>query len=569
MNALLIHNDNLPTVLIQQFETSSKFDIGQSKILEFGFSFDREAHEQLSKILKGKKFNVIFLPYTLSNQNYLELSGLRLALHIRLTKEFNHTHIPIVFIGHESRDQISKLSDYGSLLFTTGIFNTDKFEFEFIKEQYNWILEEWKPTEDNAVLNKLEYSKFLQKINIDPPANYDSHHSIGNELSLLRWSEYIGCDAEIPEVKKNVESNLFFKLIKERTPQKPLSKSTPFIILGKSNILLIDDESEKGWKKFYQCLFKNSQIKLKSLTIPFNDISQSDLIKNTLEILQGDFNPDVILLDLRLLDSDFNENNHPEDLTGYKILKSIKNYNRGIQTIITTASTKVWNYEVAKKIGADGYIVKRFDSLIELDFKNVRSVLNEGVKRSHYLKAPFEYLKILQEKLRAALNHKTIDKKFGNEFLRHLEMALHMFYLSENKDDFAFAYLALFKCLELINDHFLYNSGKQWEMVGQIKLNQYKWDETLREYRIVSPQNFRNESPSAFEKIAGLSFQLWNFNQKEIRDVYYSIKRRNEFIHPSENGSTGMLKKENTLIFEPEGFLKLFNQIKSFSNKFL
>ena len=120
MNALLIHNDNLPTTLINGFNNHLKFDIGQAKILEFDFSFDREVYNQLNPVFKSKNFNVIFIPYSLSLNNYLELSGLRLALHIRLTQMWNHRYIPIVFIGHETKEQIAKLTDYGGFLFSSG-----------------------------------------------------------------------------------------------------------------------------------------------------------------------------------------------------------------------------------------------------------------------------------------------------------------------------------------------------------------------------------------------------------------------------------------------------------------
>ena len=134
MNALLIHNDNLPTILTNGFNDKLKFSIPQSKILAEDFSFDKEAHRQLEVIFNNKRIDVIFIPYTLENNNFLALTGLRLALHIRLTPEWEHSRIPIVFIGHETPAQIAKLSSLGSILFTTGIFTNTKIDFEdFLK----------------------------------------------------------------------------------------------------------------------------------------------------------------------------------------------------------------------------------------------------------------------------------------------------------------------------------------------------------------------------------------------------------------------------------------------------
>src|SRR5690606_13115463 len=176
MNALLIHNDNLPTSLINGFKNPLKFDIGQAKILEFDFSFDQEAHNQLNSTLENGSFDVIFIPYSLSPNNYLELSGLRLALHIRLTVNWCHRYVPIVFIGHETKEQIAKLTDYGSFLFSSGIFSTTKFEYNLLEEQFNWIKNNWK-SGSQSLLSNSEYDSFLSRIKIKPSASHQSHHS--------------------------------------------------------------------------------------------------------------------------------------------------------------------------------------------------------------------------------------------------------------------------------------------------------------------------------------------------------------------------------------------------------
>ena len=44
--------------------------------------------------------------------------------------------------------------------------------------------------------------------------------------------------------------------------------------------------------------------------------------------------------------------------SGAKLLKSIKEKNKGTQVIIMTASNKAWNMKHLLKLGADGYYVK-------------------------------------------------------------------------------------------------------------------------------------------------------------------------------------------------------------------
>jgi hypothetical protein len=270
MNALLIHNDNLPTRLVEAFESSFKFNIGLSQMMQDGFSFDRVSHEFLERHITSKQFETIFIPYTLSNQNYLELSGIRLALHIRLTPEFRHMRVPIVFIGHETKEQIAKLTVFPSFLFTSGIFSTDKFEFKSYLRIYDWLKHKWKSDSEMAELSPEEYEVFLNRISIDPPSNYLSHHSVNNELSLLRWSEYLKCDEDIPEVKLNIKTGLFFKYKNAKNPIQSQKTGPLFLIEGKAKVLLIDDEAQKGWEHFYRTLFKTSpSIDLQSLNIEF------------------------------------------------------------------------------------------------------------------------------------------------------------------------------------------------------------------------------------------------------------------------------------------------------------
>ena len=71
-------------------------------------------------------------------------------------------------------------------------------------------------------------------------------------------------------------------------------------------------------------------------------------------------NYDVIFLDLRLLKEEdkVNQISNISDFTGTKVLRKIKDINKGIQVIIFTASNKVWNIEKLLEIGANGYYIK-------------------------------------------------------------------------------------------------------------------------------------------------------------------------------------------------------------------
>lgn len=562
-NCLLIHNDNLPSNVLDSFGDQVKFDIPQSKTLEHGYSFDREAHRQLGNALKDKKYDIIFLPYYLSDQNYLELSGLRLAAHIRLTSDFNHQYAPIVFIGNETPEQIAKLSEAGSILFTSGIFSTKKQNIESLKAQHAWI------SENKKQISSTEYSRFLERIKISPPANYASHHSIDNELALVRWFKYLKCDDQIPNVKENLQSRLYFKYQKALKPVEPSGEGKAYCINKKAKILLIDDEAEKGWKDFYECFFEHSpKITINTLSTDFKLLNQQDIIEAARKKVEQ-FDADLVLLDLRLCDMDFDTDPQPEpkDLTGYKILEEIKKINKGSQVIITTASNKVWNYQSTSEIGANGYIVKRHDSDVDEDIKNLKNTIQSAVERADYLKPTWSVIYSLKDSLDRAIRDKKLDNSFGRELISLLDISFNLYDNASTPNDFAYVYLSLFKCLELVANELTFQKGGTWSVIGPEPLKHFRYDKETYNYQEISPTSFKNNLPSTFQKITGLCFQLWNYQQTEVQKLYYSIRRRNEFIHPSENELTPKLKSECDKIFRPVGYSILLNQLSAFGNK--
>jgi hypothetical protein len=80
--SILIHNQNTPHSI------QAKFD--QENMIEFDYSnseyksIDEYISKRCIEILKSKKIDLIYIKDNLSS-NYLELYGLRVAYHIRLT----------------------------------------------------------------------------------------------------------------------------------------------------------------------------------------------------------------------------------------------------------------------------------------------------------------------------------------------------------------------------------------------------------------------------------------------------------------------------------------------------
>jgi CheY-like chemotaxis protein len=576
MNALLIHNYNVKEELIGFFSENASelhFDIPQAAMLRENYSFDQEAHRQLYQHFEKKsEYDVIFLPYTLSNQNYLEFTGLRIAAHIRFTEEFNNQFTPVVFIGPDKPEEVLKLSALGNIIFTPGFFSTDKQDMESLTKQYEWIQNN-KPSISNE-----EFQSFVERINIEPPANYRSHHSVDNDWALLRWSQYIGCENEIDEVRDNLETGLYFKWLKAKYGgMSEIPDKKQFHIDNNANILLIDDEATKGWKAFYESFFNNSpEITFQSLDLDFNLVGKDEVIEQAKNKIY-DWDPDIILLDLRLSDEDFAPDIKPTEMTGYQILEKTKAINSGIQVIITTASNKIWNYKALQEAGADDFLMKSMESQVDKDVSYLFHAVKNCSKR--------KFLKKLELDIKAIKNDlalKSLSYQFVNEFKNQLDLSFSLLKeaskninvgstspsndKTKEEKKFAYAFISLYPTIELVNSEYLtQNNNNKWEIEGVDNLYDWEWDNYNNSYSY-SNTEFYEKNPPEWKKIAGIYFQKWGkSDSKFVKDIFRAGRKRNGFVH----NDTSILDKTDTRnnylnhdIYSHKGFMKLFERVK-------
>ncbi len=206
-NWLVIHNDNITRSTLNRIKDEGqeilKFDVTPAQQLNENFSFDNEATNILSNhFVNDKNYDCIFIPFNLNKDLYLDFSGLKVAIHIRLSPQFKHTHCPIVFYGFENPIHVAKISSYSKILFSIGSLTTNKISFENFDSTCDYLKE----------MSDDDYYNFLHELNIIPEVDYSSHHSIANELALFQWSTYIGCDEQIGQVKLN-RTRLYFKYL--------------------------------------------------------------------------------------------------------------------------------------------------------------------------------------------------------------------------------------------------------------------------------------------------------------------------------------------------------------------
>jgi CheY-like chemotaxis protein len=422
-NWLVIHNENIPRSLLKDFKEGQQdvleFDITPALQMNESFSFDYETAEILKNHFSNKKkYDCIFIPYNLNKELYLDFSGLKVAFHIRLSPELDHTFCPIVFYGYENPLHVAKLSQYSKILFSIGSLTLTSSKISF--ENFNLTCDYLKE------MTHEDYVNFLNELNIIPADDYKSHHSTANELALFQWSTFIGCDDQIDEVKVN-RNRLYFKYLEaKRVFNADVGWGSeidyndfepPEIIIngnikkgkdkeGKpkyrlAKVLLIDDEAKKGWDSFYANLFKLNPVEeervvfdslklqdKKGKEIKFKNSNREQILEAAIKKVV-EFDPDIVLLDLRLQDDDFKQEVSPNELTGIQILRGIEKINRGTQVIITSASNKIWNYEASEKtgLGVDGYIIKSDDENPEESVKRICKKVTELLPKADFLKA--------------------------------------------------------------------------------------------------------------------------------------------------------------------------------------
>ena len=490
------------------------------------------SQEFLPKIEK-KDFNIIFIKDSLSN-NYLELYGITVAYHIRLSIELGKKRfIPIVIISDIDGYILNKLSPMANILFTKNIFiaKNEIASYEYFEKFFVNI----KP------FNNFK-KDFLDLIHVKEPEDYLSHHSIANEWSIYRWAEFLNVDTDTIKVNKsNIENMLYFKYLKAKNP---IAKKTGLSIVPKTpqsqgDILYIDDEYNKGWSDIFDKYF------LKSTNINFHFLKHqyTDTDYESIETLVKEFlisrSIDTVLLDMRLIKEDHIQK-EVKELSGIKLLSFIKSFNPGIQVILLTASEKSTILDEANKHDILGYIKKENPSdgsiYTKEVFKKLTTLIDLGFDKKYLKEIWTMQEKIL--KLRIFNNEQHQDMKIEIKSIFELLQ-------TDMENKFIYAMFALFKTIEIIIA--LYIEEKK-----ENKKRFAYWKNTNTKIKLVEKDeyfpkdlqsNLEKLNDSTLNKIRILCYEKIKLNSKDVHDSLIElVDIRNEIIHPSK---TKTLEKPN------------------------
>jgi len=362
---------------------------------------------------------------------------LRLAYHLRFEDKFKY--LPIVILSDLDGFTLNRFESLARILFTKNVFLEANNKATL--EKYN--------QKNIQPLTPTEYqNKFLNLIEVEPPEN-SSNHSIANEWAIDRWGEFLKVDSEA--VKKNrdkISSLLYFKYLRALNPlTKDRSLGVPKPKLS-GKVLYIDDEWDKGWKDIFEKYF-TANIEFKTFEKNFKE-SNIYSLQTEIKDYIIDNSPDLVILDLRLIEKDHSRE-EIENFTGIKVREIIKEINPAIQVIMFTATSKSRILEELYAHKILGYIKKEDPQERNIKTKENFAKLAELVDLGLSKKWLKEVWDIQEEVLKLMLfDGISIEIKSVFEILD-----------SDMKNKFIYAMFAIFKVIEIINNHYFIDGYKK------------------------------------------------------------------------------------------------------------
>ena len=546
--SLIIHHNNV--VDMAAFDAQIIFDLN-GKI-------DTYIHTKIIPMIKNSEPDIIFIKDNLSS-NYLELYGITLAYHIRLSKELEDRHfVPIVILSDVDACVLNKLDSNANILFTQNMYVIPN-RIEQIEHFLN---------KDKVYAKKMDEKLFLSNISVKPPK--ETSHDIANEWAIYQWSHLLNVSSEaISKNTDKISSMLYFKYLvaKYHLETKTNSKIKPTQKSGK--VLLIDDRWNDGWKDIMDSFIKQKYSDVTPVVLEDDFKNKTiDDVKTSLEKKIGETDPHIILLDLRLLENDKNvkidQKKSINKLSGMQLIDAIKKINPGIQIIMFTASgdslilDEIHNREILGYVKKDAPEDKYESS--KNSFKKLDTLIKKGMEQKYLKTAWMIQYRTLQLSFLLNNSNPVIFE------LRKNIMSVFDVLNSNMPNSFEYAMLGIFKCIELLNDYFIeekWENNKKysfWKGTNN-KIKTLDYDELKEtkngDYNLATENKIR----AIIDDKTSLSNNLMNEQIKQI------VCSRNYSMHPQEKDSC-----RNYLIREPkaehiiEWFEMLFSIVKSFRN---
>ena len=530
-------------------------------IIEANFDLncdDEHLMVRFNQIL-ATKYDVIFIPLCFGDvlSDYL---GLRLAMIIRFSETLNQ-YTPVFIYGEASYEDFMS-NECMSILCMPGV--------RYISSDFDSMTSSIETCHD---ITQEEYRMALKHINLHVPTDIGDNHSIANKWAIYRWSYALNhTDHEIDDIRKKVSTNLYFRYLLSQYPPNQISPIdiNDLIIKKYSDqpsprIMYIDDEADDGWlslMKHVFCGINNiPESDFESFGDDLKDLTKEKQILYIMDSVKS-WNPNIVILDFRLHPQDFNCKTITE-ISGFKILKEIKAYNRGIQVIIFSATNKIWNLQALQEAEANGFIIKelpensvdpmftsqtidKFVSAISNSFQNTMlyQIWIDVVR----LKGLISYLK----------RYDIIDESYCDQCITFLELAKESLFANtlNKKRSLANPVIQLFRILEITSKEWIYVPTKKKNKNGQQK--PYFIDDQSNlidfdpDHYIPLPHRILEQEPTMPQKICNIIYKLGAYSQSLGKKVHEIIYKRNRFIHSNRNEAVTFRYKDIEILLEIE-----------------
>jgi DNA-binding NarL/FixJ family response regulator len=393
-----------------------------------------------------------------------------------------------------------------------------------------------------------ELPKEVLKLHLSPPKNYEDSHSVKNEWAIYQWAHAIDTtdDDDVQRIIRNVEHNIYFKYLKTTSLSsslKVISDQELKVQSGKdSKVLLIDDETNKGWHELFCALLADrNNIDLHDFGESFKGLDTEEVVLQSIEkILDENF--DLVILDFRLHSDDFSDGN-PDDITSIRILKEVKKRNPGVQVVVFSATSKAWNLQAIQNAGADGFVFKDGSGDVSRSIKNMINLVSDSLARAKYLKKVDAKLKKAQD-LSGKLK---LSRAFDRSLASNVDIVFQLLLKSFEEDKYLnYAYLQLFLIVEdflkepsilmqrIGKLYVIYNGGEH-EVLGGKKNKRRKskmaWSDTKRLYEKID-STYERRVDTSFNVSALLLFRYGCNDSGERNWPSIRDNRNQKAAHP-------------------------------------
>ena len=334
-----------------------------------------------------------FVPTVLERDNALLYDGALLALRILFRYICNfHKGINIVLLGTEHLESFLCHFIYPNIIKVPGIYyclNNQKIVSSTILPL-------------NKISERYQYAPYLSQLGIKLPSSFKSTHSLTNDWCLYKWNSFMGFSETFDDINLN---SLYFDYLKaiekindvkyrKLENNKELKNEIQTLREMPSRILLIEDNAR--WHRFFREFFAESNVEFDSIGENYKKLD-IDVIKHEISERIETFNPDVILLDFRLIE-DRDVDCRFDDISGTQILSMLKGTfdypgkSYGRQVLIFSATSRIENILRLKALNADGFILKEKASFYsgkddtKAIISNMVKTLSESIVRAGFLK---------------------------------------------------------------------------------------------------------------------------------------------------------------------------------------